>query len=52
MLRVLLLFVFKYLAKSECMESEQGHDYAEIYTPSTEKDAWDVAKPPTPPLHR
>uniref|UniRef100_A0A0K8SBC0 Pleckstrin y domain-containing family H member 1 n=1 Tax=Lygus hesperus TaxID=30085 RepID=A0A0K8SBC0_LYGHE len=38
--------------KSECMDSEQGHDYAEIYTPSTEKDAWDVGKPPTPPLHR
>ncbi|XP_024084536.1 uncharacterized protein CG43867 isoform X3 [Cimex lectularius] len=38
--------------KSECMDSEQGHDYAEIYTPSTEKDAWDVSKPPTPPLHR
>lgn len=34
------------------MDSEQGHDYAEIYTPSTEKDAWEVAKPPTPPLHR
>ncbi|XP_014285092.1 uncharacterized protein CG43867 isoform X4 [Halyomorpha halys] len=39
-------------SKSECMDSEQGHDYAEIYTPSTEKDAWDVGKPPTPPLHR
>ncbi|KAL1138524.1 hypothetical protein AAG570_008587 [Ranatra chinensis] len=39
-------------AKSECMESEQGHDYAEIYTPSAEKPAWEVGKPPTPPLHR
>lgn len=39
-------------ARSECVESEQSHDYAEIYTPSREKPPWEYAKPPTPPLHR
>ncbi|XP_026676243.1 uncharacterized protein CG43867 [Diaphorina citri] len=41
-------------AKSEGIESDIGHDYAEIYTPSREKLMWDDTdlKPPTPPLHR
>uniref|UniRef100_A0A8D8MG76 Uncharacterized protein CG43867 n=1 Tax=Cacopsylla melanoneura TaxID=428564 RepID=A0A8D8MG76_9HEMI len=40
--------------KSEGIESDIGHDYAEIYTPSREKLLWDDTdlKPPTPPLHR
>ncbi|KAG8249420.1 Pleckstrin y domain-containing H member 2 [Homalodisca vitripennis] len=38
--------------RSECVDSEQSHDYAEIYTPSREKPPWDCPKPPTPPLHR
>ncbi|KAI5732217.1 hypothetical protein M8J77_023476 [Diaphorina citri] len=40
--------------KSEGIESDIGHDYAEIYTPSREKLMWDDTdlKPPTPPLHR
>lgn len=41
-------------AKSEGIESDIGHDYADIYTPSREKLLWDDTdlKPPTPPLHR
>lgn len=39
-------------ARSECVDPEQSHDYAEIYTPSREKPPWDCPKPPTPPLHR
>lgn len=42
--------------KSDCVETDSWHDYAEIYTPSREKNApnWEVLppKPPTPPLHR
>lgn len=40
--------------KSEGIESDIGHDYADIYTPSREKLLWDDTdlKPPTPPLHR
>nr|XP_018897764.1 PREDICTED: uncharacterized protein CG43867 isoform X3 [Bemisia tabaci] len=39
--------------KSEIVEPDVGHDYAEIYTPSHEKCPWEnEAKPPTPPLHR
>ncbi|XP_054260935.1 uncharacterized protein CG43867 isoform X1 [Macrosteles quadrilineatus] len=38
--------------RSECVDSEQSHDYAEIYTPSREKPPWECPKPPTPPLHR
>ncbi|XP_065213244.1 uncharacterized protein CG43867 isoform X3 [Planococcus citri] len=39
--------------KSVCVDSDMTHDYAEIYTPSREKLAWNSdGKPPTPPLHR
>lgn len=35
------------------MDSEQSHDYAEIYTPSRERQVWgECPRPPTPPLHR
>lgn len=49
---IVLFLTFLCVAKSECMESEQSHDYAEIYTPSREKPPWECPKPPTPPLHR
>lgn len=43
-----------FTAKSECVDTDVSHDYAEIYTPSREKvqPPWEVARPPTPPLHR
>ena len=50
--KTLIVLIFLFVAKSECMESEQTHDYAEIYTPSREKPPWECPKPPTPPLHR